>query len=121
MIKLEFSKSPDALIPAIAQDYATGEVLMLAYVSEESLKITMETGCATYWSRSRQKLWKKGETSGNVQIIKDILVDCDADTIIFKIEQIGNVACHTGERSCFFRRIDNNKLQQIDESKSIGR
>ena len=113
MIELEFSKSPDGLIPAIAQDYITGEVLMLAYVSEESLKITMETGCSTYWSRSRQELWKKGETSGNVQIIKDILVDCDSDTIIFKIEQIGDVACHTGERSCFFRRISDNAIVRI--------
>ena len=113
MIELEFSKSPDGLIPAIAQDYITGEVLMLAYVSEESLKISMETGCATYWSRSRQELWKKGETSGNVQIIKGILVDCDLDAIIFKVEQIGNVACHTGEKSCFFRRMSDNALVRI--------
>ena len=101
----DFSKDPSGLIPAIAQDWQTGEVLMLAYINEDSWKATLESGKATYWSRSRQELWCKGDTSGNVQYIKDILIDCDMDTIIFKIEQIGDAACHEGYRSCFFRSV----------------
>jgi len=93
------------LRPAIVQDYETGEVLMLAYMDEEALRLTRETGKAHYWSRSRGKLWKKGESSGNEQIVKDILIDCDEDTLLLKVKQIG-VACHTGYRSCFYRRID---------------
>jgi len=92
------------LVPAVAQDAGTGEVLMLAYMNAESLAATLATGFCTYWSRSRQKLWKKGETSGHVQRLKDIRYDCDADTLLLKIEQTGP-ACHTGERSCFFRRL----------------
>jgi phosphoribosyl-AMP cyclohydrolase len=110
MVKLDFSKSDDGLIPAIAQDYKTGEVLMLAYINEESWKKTLETGNATYWTRSRQKLWMKGESSGNVQKIKEILVDCDDDTVVFKIEQLGGAACHTGHRTCFFRKLEGDKL-----------
>ncbi|MHC1567133.1 MAG: phosphoribosyl-AMP cyclohydrolase [Candidatus Syntropharchaeia archaeon] len=100
---MEFSIS--GLIPAVAQDHETGEVLMLAYMNEEALKKTIETGIAHYWSRSRKKLWKKGESSGHHQIVKDILIDCDGDAILLKVEQIGG-ACHTGYRSCFYRRID---------------
>ena len=111
MVKLDFSKSPDGLLPAIAQDWQTGDVLMLAYINEESWKRTLETGVATYWSRSRQKFWIKGESSGNLQKIKSILVDCDDDTVIFKIEQIGGAACHEGYRSCFFRRVTPEGLQ----------
>ena len=96
----------DGLIPAIAQDYKSGEILMLAYMNEESLKLTMENREAVYWSRSRQSLWKKGETSGHIQRIHDILVDCDQDAIILKIEQVGNAACHTGRRTCFYRVLD---------------
>lgn len=115
MIKLNFSKSADGLVPAIAQDWKTGEVLMMAYINEESWKRTLETGVATYWTRSRQKLWVKGESSGNIQKIKEILVDCDEDTVIFKIEQVGDAACHVGYRSCFFRRVDGDELTVVGE------
>jgi len=89
------------LIPAIAQDGATGETLMLAWMNRESLARTIETGEAVYWSRSRQKLWHKGETSGNIQKVQEIRTDCDKDVILLKIEQVGGAACHTGRRSCF--------------------
>jgi len=92
------------LIPAVVQEWKTGEVLMVAYMNRESLKRTVETGLTWYWSRSRQKFWQKGETSGNVQRVKDILYDCDQDTLLIKVEQTGP-ACHTGERTCFFRRF----------------
>jgi phosphoribosyl-AMP cyclohydrolase len=114
MIKLDFAKG-NGLIPAIAQDYKTGEVLMLAYVNEESWNETLRSGDATYWTRSRQKLWKKGESSGNVQKVKEILVDCDEDTIIFKVDQIGDAACHLGYRSCFFRKVEGDELKVIGE------
>ncbi|HPY91311.1 MAG TPA: phosphoribosyl-AMP cyclohydrolase [Lentisphaeria bacterium] len=106
MVQLDFSKSADGLIPAIAQDWQTGEVLMLAYINQEAWEKTLQTGIATYWTRSRRKLWVKGESSGNIQKIKEILVDCDLDTVIFKIEQVGDAACHEGFRSCFFRRVE---------------
>jgi phosphoribosyl-AMP cyclohydrolase len=93
------------LIPAIAQDWKTGEVLMLAYINSIALSKTLETGVAHYWSRSRGKLWRKGESSGNEQIVKEILVDCDEDAILLKVEQKGG-ACHTGYRSCFYRTLD---------------
>lgn len=97
---------PDGkLIPAIAQDWKTGEVLMLAYMNSIALKKTVETGVAHYWSRSRGKLWRKGESSGNEQIVKEILVDCDEDAILLKVEQKGG-ACHTGYRSCFYRTLE---------------
>ena len=96
----DFSKG---LVPAIAQDAATGEVLMLAYMNEEAWKRTLETGEAHYWSRSRKELWHKGGTSGNVQKVLSIRLDCDSDTVLLKIEQIGGAACHTGRRSCFYR------------------
>ena len=110
MIPLDFSKSADGLLPAIVQDHASGEVLMLAYINEESWKKTLETGKAHYWSRSRKALWLKGESSGHVQMIREILVDCDADTVVFKVEQLGGAACHKGYRSCFFRRVSDGKL-----------
>ena len=93
------------LIPAIAQDVATGEVLMLAYMNEESLAITIETGRATYWSRSRNELWEKGATSGHTQKVLSIAIDCDGDALLLKVEQIG-AACHTGDRTCFHREIE---------------
>ncbi len=114
MIELDFSKG-DGLIPAIAQDYETGEVLMLAYINEESWNETLKSGNATYWSRSRSKLWKKGESSGNVQKIKEILVDCDEDTVVFKVEQIGGAACHVGYRSCFYRKITPDGFEIVGE------
>lgn len=95
----------NGLIPAIAQDHATGEILMLAYMNAQSLALTLETGEATYWSRSRQTLWKKGETSGHIQKVVGILTDCDQDAIILKIIQVGGEACHTGRRSCFYRAV----------------
>ena len=105
---LAFTPKFDAqgLIPVIAQDWHTGSVLMLAYMNAESLALTLATREAVYWSRSRQSLWKKGETSGHIQKVKDILIDCDQDALILKIEQIGSSACHTGRESCFYRRLD---------------
>ena len=92
------------LIPVIAQDVSTGEVLMLAYMNRTAWEETLQTGKVCYFSRSRNKLWRKGEESGNVQIVKEIYFDCDADTLLIKVEQIGGAACHEGYRSCFFRR-----------------
>ena len=114
MIELDFKKS-GGLIPAIAQDWKTNKVLMLAYINEESWNETLKSGKATYWSRSRNKLWKKGEESGNTQLVKEILVDCDMDTVIFKVDQIGGAACHEGYQSCFFRRLENGELSVIEE------
>ncbi len=94
------------LIPAIAQDAGDGEVLMLAYMNEEAWRKTLESGEAHYWSRSRKKIWHKGETSGNVQKVHSIRLDCDSDAILLSVTQLGGAACHTGRRSCFFRRWD---------------
>ncbi|MCG3203744.1 MAG: Phosphoribosyl-AMP cyclohydrolase [Elusimicrobia bacterium] len=94
----------NGLVPAIAQDHKDGTILMLAYMNLESLKMTLQTGTATYWSRSRQKFWKKGEESGNVQLVKAVYKDCDSDAILIKVDQIGGAACHTGQRSCFYRQ-----------------
>jgi len=105
MIELEFSKG-NGLLPAIAQDYKSGKVLMLAYISQASWKKSLETGDAHYWSRSRQELWHKGGTSGNVQKIKEIYVDCDNDTVVFKVEQVGGAACHLGYESCFHKKVE---------------
>ncbi|HQP49104.1 MAG TPA: phosphoribosyl-AMP cyclohydrolase [Spirochaetota bacterium] len=110
MIELDFNKG-DGLIPAIAQDYVTGDVLMMAYINRESWELTLKTGIVHYWSRSRNKLWKKGESSGNVQEVKEIRVDCDNDTILIKVNQIGDAACHEGYRSCFFRVVKGDDLQ----------
>jgi phosphoribosyl-AMP cyclohydrolase len=99
------SSTTERLRPAIVQDYRTGEVLMLAYMNDEALRLTRETGRAHYWSRSRGKLWRKGEESGHEQLVKAIFIDCDEDTILLKVEQLGG-ACHTGYRSCFYRTID---------------
>lgn len=101
--ELDFAKG-NGLIPVIVQDANSKEVLMLAYTNKEALKGTLETGNAHYWSRSRRKLWMKGETSGNVQKVKDIIVDCDYDALLFIVEQKGN-ACHTGERTCFHNEL----------------
>ncbi len=114
MIELNFGKS-GGLIPAIAQDAATGEILMQAYINAEAWAETIATGRAVYFSRSRNRLWRKGEESGNVQLIKEILVDCDGDSVVFKVEQIGGAACHTGHRSCFYRRVDGEALVEFDE------
>ena len=95
------------LIPAIIQDEKSGEVLMMAYMNKASLEKTIEGGKTCFWSRSRQKYWVKCETSGNVQLVKEILYDCDEDTLLVKVEQVGSGACHTGNRTCFFRKITN--------------
>ena len=102
--KLKYDQQ--GLIPAIVQDTRTNEVLMLAYMNEASLQKTLATGKNHFWSRSRQKFWLKGETSGNYQLVKEIMYDCDADTLLVKVEQLGAGACHTGERTCFFRKIE---------------
>ena len=99
-------KDATSMIPAIAQDAGSGEVPMLAYMSAQSLAITLETGRATYWSRSRNELWEKGATSGNIQLVHSISLDCDGDALLIKVEQTG-VACHTGAQSCFHRSIEN--------------
>ncbi len=103
----------NGLVPAIVQDAQNGQVLMLAYMNRESLRRTVETGLCTYWSRSRQQFWVKGETSGHVQRVKRILVDCDADAVLIQVEQVG-VACHTGHRSCFFREAEGSMLVEIE-------
>jgi len=106
----EIKYDADGLVAAIAQDAQTGEVLMLAYMNASTLRQTLETGVMTYWSRSRQKVWVKGETSGNVQHVRTVRVDCDGDALLFGIEQIGGAACHTGHRSCFYRRAEDGAL-----------
>ncbi len=105
----------DGLVPAIAQDAETNDILMFAWMNRESLALTVQEQRAIYWSRSRQKLWRKGEESGHVQSIKEIRIDCDEDVIILKVEQIGGIACHTGRRSCFYRRLKNNVWQTVEK------
>ena len=104
-------------MPAIVQDHGTGEVLMLAYINELAWQKTIETGKAHYWSRSRDKIWLKGESSGHVQLIREIFVDCDLDTVVFKVEQLGGAACHKGYRSCFFRKFVDGDWQVTGELK----
>ena len=111
---VDFTKGK-GLVTAIAQDAGSGEILMVANMNEESLARTIELGQAVYWSRSRQKLWHKGEESGNVQQVKEFYLDCDGDAILLKVEQIGGAACHTGKRSCFFRKLENNALVDVGE------
>ncbi len=114
MNALEQVKFDDqGLIPAIAQDYKTGEILMFAWMNQEALSLTIEKQQAVYYSRSRKKLWFKGEESSHTQIIKDIYTDCDRDVILLKIEQIGGIACHTGRASCFFQKLDNDNWQTM--------
>jgi phosphoribosyl-AMP cyclohydrolase len=102
------------LIPVIAQDWQTGEVLMLAWMNCDALQLTISEGRAIYWSRSRQALWRKGEESGHVQRLKELRIDCDADTVLIKVEQIGGIACHTGRRSCFYRRLEQGAWRVTD-------
>ncbi len=115
MIELEFEKM-GGLIPAIAQEYDSGEVLMLAYMNQEAWEETLKTGLATYYSRSRKCLWVKGKTSGHVQKVKAMYVDCDNDTVLLKVEQLGGAACHTGYKSCFYQEVqDPTTLKTIGE------
>ena len=119
-MQIDWQKNP--IIPAIAQEASTNEILMLAYVNEEAYKLTLSTGYAHYFSRSRQRLWKKGESSGHTQKIVDILLDCDADTLLFKIEQKG-VACHTGRKSCFFTSVTQERVvldKEVDTDAIYG-
>jgi len=114
MIHVDFDKT-GGLVPAIVQDNETGEILMLAYMNQEALNATLSTGKATYYSRSRQSLWVKGETSGNVQLVKEIRIDCDDDTVLIKVEQLGGAACHTGHRSCFYKKVENGTIRIVGE------
>jgi phosphoribosyl-AMP cyclohydrolase len=103
----------DGLIPAIAQDAQTGRILMVAWMNREALQLTADNKRGVYWSRSRQKLWHKGEESGHIQVVKEIRLDCDADVITLQIEQLGGISCHTGRESCFYRKLDDNRQWQI--------
>ncbi len=106
--------SSDGLIPAIAQDAKSGRVLMVAWMNREALRLTWQKQQAVYWSRSRKKLWHKGEESGHFQIVKEIRMDCDADVVLLQIEQQGGIACHTGRESCFFSKLENGVWREVD-------
>ncbi len=117
MVKLDFEldfKKGNGLIPAIAQDYKTNEVLMLAYMNEQAFDETIKSGKATYYSRSRKGLWKKGETSGHLQNVREIRVDCDNDSVLLKVDQVGDAACHKGYKSCFFSKVEGNELKIVE-------
>ncbi|OPL16497.1 MAG: phosphoribosyl-AMP cyclohydrolase [delta proteobacterium MLS_D] len=113
MIEPDFDKA-GGLVPAVVQDAETNKILMLAYMNREAWNRTLETGKATYWSRSRSKLWVKGETSGNLQHVKEVRIDCDADAVLLKVDQKG-AACHLGYYSCFFRRISGEDVEVVEE------
>lgn len=104
----------DGLVPAIAQEAETGRVLMFAWMNRAALQLTVNEGRAVYWSRSRNKLWRKGEESGHIQVVKEIRMDCDNDVLLLRVEQRGNIACHTGRHSCFFQRLEGNVWSAVD-------
>jgi phosphoribosyl-AMP cyclohydrolase len=106
--------SADGLVTAVAQDAFTGRVLMVAWMDRDALKLTQQNGEAVYWSRSRKKLWHKGEESGHFQKVKEIRLDCDGDVILLKVEQLGGIACHTGRESCFYRRLNRDEWMEVD-------
>ena len=106
--------SEDGLVPAIAQDVVSGRVLMMAWMNREALRLTVASGEAVYWSRSRQKLWHKGEESGHIQKVKEIRLDCDGDVLLLQVEQVGGIACHTGRESCFFSKLENEQWVETD-------
>ena len=110
----EIAWNSDGLAPAIAQDADTGLILMVAWMNREALALTVNENRAVYWSRSRQKLWRKGEESGNVQQLRELRLDCDNDVIMMQVEQIGGIACHTGRRSCFYRVLRDGQWQSVD-------
>ena len=110
----EIQWTEDGLVPAIAQDANNGDILMMAWMNRESLRLTVEEGQAVYWSRSRGKLWRKGESSGHQQVLRDIRLDCDADVVMLKVEQKGGIACHTGRRSCFYRTLKDGQWVSAD-------
>lgn len=113
-LEIDFARG-QGLVPAIVQDWKTGEVLMVAYMNAESWSKTQETGRACFWSRSRKKLWLKGETSGHFQMVKEAYIDCDNDALLLKVEQMRGAACHTGYRSCFYRRVASGKTVAVGE------
>jgi len=110
----EIKWDSDGLIPAIAQEVKTGKILMMAWMNRESLSLSVKEGRAIYWSRSRKKLWRKGEESGHVQTIKDIRLDCDNDVVLLEVEQIGGIACHTGRHNCFYKQLQNDQWVEIE-------
>jgi len=110
----EIKWTDTGLVPAIAQDAADGVILMVAWMNREALSLTVSEGRAVYWSRSRQKLWHKGEDSGHEQIVREIRLDCDNDVILLQVEQRGGIACHTGRRSCFFKRLDDRRWISVE-------
>lgn len=111
----------NGLIPAIAQDNNTGGLLMLAWMNREALAETVKSGRAVYWSRSRKRLWRKGDESGHLQLVKQIRIDCDADVIVLEVEQVGGIACHTGHERCFFRKLENGKWVETEPPKEDPR
>ena len=112
MIALNFDKM-DGLLPAVVQDHTSGEILMVGFMNPEAWKTTLRTGKATFYSRTRDTLWTKGLTSGNVQLVKEIRIDCDDDTVLLKVEQVGGAACHTGHRSCFYKRVNSDQTIEV--------
>ena len=114
MIELDFSKL-NGLVPAVVQDHDTGDVLMLGFMNRDAWEKTLATGMATFYSRSRKALWTKGKTSGNIQRVKEIRIDCDNDSVLLKVEQVGGAACHTGHRSCFFQRVEKDGIVIVGE------
>ena len=112
MITLDFDKL-NGLIPAVVQDHQSGDILMLGFMNKEAWEKTLETGRATFFSRTRQALWVKGNTSGNIQIVKEVRIDCDDDAVLLKVEQVGGAACHTGHRSCFYKAVVDGDVKVI--------
>ena len=110
----EVDWNPEGLVPAVAQDAASGRLLMLAWMNRDALRLTAESGRAVYWSRSRQRLWHKGEQSGHHQVVKEMRLDCDNDAVLLKVEQAGGIACHTGRESCFFQRLEDGAWRAVD-------
>jgi phosphoribosyl-AMP cyclohydrolase len=110
----EIKWTDDGLVAAIAQDYQSNEILMMAWMNRQSLQLTIDEGRAIYWSRSRNKLWRKGEESGHIQQLHEIRLDCDGDVLLLKVKQLGGIACHTGRKHCFYRKFDDNQWQSVD-------
>ena len=110
----EIKWTSDGLVPALAQDHKTGQILMMAWMNREALEATVTEGRAIYYSRSRQKLWRKGEESGHVQSLKEIRLDCDSDVVLMQVEQIGGIACHTGREHCFYKRFEDGKWKSVE-------
>jgi phosphoribosyl-AMP cyclohydrolase len=111
----EVNWNSEGLVPAVAQDSGTGRLLMLAWMNRDALQLTVDTGRAVYWSRSRKRLWRKGEQSGHYQVVKELRLDCDNDTVLLRVEQVGGIACHTGRESCFFQKLENGSWRTVEE------